>query len=48
MEKNLAELVLKSEAHNYQSSNGSVEEDPVNPFQKRVFEKKLRRSSVAS
>ena len=26
----------------------SVEEDPVNPFQKRVFEKKMRRSSVGS
>lgn len=30
------------------SDIGDEIEDPVNPFMKRVFEKKLRRSSVAS
>ena len=49
MEENLAKLLSHDEIYNYQSvGSNQVEEDPVNPFQKRVFEKRLRRSSVAS
>lgn len=47
MEKNLATLLGQEETYNYSSVGSSVEEDPINPFQKRVFEKKLKRSTVS-
>lgn len=49
MEKNLARLLREVDYKSCGSDvEGDTEEDPVNPFMKRVFEKKMRRSSVAS
>lgn len=48
MEKNLAKLLKEVDYRSCGSDAGEEVEDPVNPFMKRVFEKKLRRSSVAS
>lgn len=49
MEKNLARLLREVDYKSCGSDvEGEMEENPVNPFMKRVFEKKMRRSSVAS
>lgn len=49
MEKNLAKLLREVQYRSCGSDVGEdVEENPVNPFMKRVFEKRMRGSSVAS
>lgn len=49
MEKNLAKLLREVQYRSCGSDVGDDrEENPVNPFMKRVFEKRMRGSSVAS
>lgn len=49
MERNLARLLKEVDFKSCGSDvEDEIESSPVNPFRKRVFEKKLRKSSVAS